>query len=162
MEKKVIGEVVSGAVDYLEVAERIDIDRERIGMTCMRPFVDLLPRLKREVHGFGPEDIVRALGCWIAFDNDEDWDGGYLLQLADGRRAELDILAPAFEFGDDMKVAVMLHPPAYSWTDVPRSHPVSGYGWVDFLPELDSLLSVVAVALLGKTGHLHQAPPSVN
>lgn len=159
MEKVAMGAVAGGAPDYLDLAETIDVDRERLGMTCMRPFIDVLSRLKRDVHGFGADDVRRALGCWIAFDNDEDWDGGFLVELIDGRRVELDILAPAFEFGDEMKISIEFQAANFNWRDVPRNHPVSGYGWVEELPEIDALLHAVAVARIAATSHVHSSPP---
>lgn len=151
-------------IDYIALAEEIDFDRERLGLSYMRPFVDALPLLKRDVHGFEASSIRSVVGAWLDVDDLENWFGGYLLDLADGRRVEMEVHAEGFVFGPGMKIDVGFRDPGFDWSsdDVPNDHPVRLYGWSSPLEELDELLVAVAMRRAAGGAHVHDMPRSVN
>jgi hypothetical protein len=154
-----------GEIDYIALAEELDSnDREYIGVTYIRPFADVLPLLKREVHGFEATAIRSVIGAWLDVDDLEDWFGGYLLDLADGTRVEMEVRAENFEFGPDMKIVIGFRDPGFDWSsdDVPNDHPVRLYGWSSHLEEIDALLGSVAIHLAAAGAHIHETPRSVN
>ena len=153
--------------DYLGLADELRSFRENIDTTYLRPFARILARLDRGTHGLEPQDIVGIVACWVGNEIDA-WEGGYLVALADGRRAELAVFADGFVWDGNEKLTVEFHPPGFDFAgdDVPRDHPVRLYGWIDGLTEIEAYLDYVAgerLALLAvAAGAAEPVTPALN
>lgn len=128
-----------------EIAESIPLD-ELSGPTYLQPFIEVVHRLDRARHGIALEDVASVHQAYM---NQEDWgwDGGFLVELKDGRRAMIDASADDFDWGKTT-LTVELKPAGFDYLspDVPRTHSVRLYGFVDELPEIEMFLERLAAA----------------
>jgi hypothetical protein len=135
--------------DYMGLADELDRARATTGNTYLRPFARILARLDRGTHGLEPQDIAGIVGCWVGTEVDA-WEGAYLVQLADGRRAELGVFADGLVWDGNETLTVDFHPSGFDYAgdDVPTTHPVRLYGWIDRLVEIELYLDLLAGARL--------------
>lgn len=112
--------------------------------TYLWPFKQLLKRLDRRKHGIAASEVANVLGAWIGAK--DAWEGGFLVDLLDGRRAEIRGLADGFLWDDEVEVKVEFFPAGmdYASSDLPADHRVRLYGWADQLIELDAYLDRIA------------------
>lgn len=130
------------------IAESIP-SRHGFGTTYLQPFVEVMARLDPEQHGIARTDIAAIRQAYMNLE-DWGWEGGFLAELADGRRAMIDVSAENFAWDDDdkTKITVELKPASFDFfsPDVPRDHLVRLYGFVDDLPEIALFLERLAAA----------------
>ena len=112
--------------------------------TYLWPFKQLLKRLDRRKHGVAASEVAHVLGAWIG--TEDAWEGGFLVDLVDGRRAEITWLADGFLWDDkvEVKVEFFRADMDYASSDLPADHCVRVYGWADQLIELDAYLDRMA------------------
>ena len=90
-------------------------------------------------HDLNVEAIARVLRAWGDFEGD-DWAGGFVLEMADGRRLYAERYADGPDWGSDSCVSVVPVPADSALPKLPQTHGSALYGWVEDLPELgDSL-----------------------
>ncbi len=127
------------------IAESIPTGRSSFGDTYLSPFVEVMIRLDRQQHGIDRHDVVAVSQAYM---NCEDWgwDGGFLVELTDGRRAMVDVSVDDFDWDNKTKITVELKPAGFDYLspDVPRDHQVRMNGFVDDLPELGIFLELMA------------------
>ena len=134
-----------GAPDrILDVANEMIEDLPFEGQWRLQGFSEGLRRLDPERHGFGVDDIKRVVLAWEGYDG-AAWDGGFVVNLRDGRRARFYCLAVAYDWEREGEVTVSFVPADYD--ERGANEP-----WGDFhvfeteLPELQEYLRRLAVA----------------
>lgn len=129
------------AARFLDTAEAVHRENKSWGLTYLLPFAQAVRRLDPAQHGIGPESMTRVLQAW---ENCEDWvwKGGFIVELADGRRAWIEAIAEGFVWDDQATVDVALKPSGFDFlsSEIPRDNAVRIYGWTDHLPELNAFL----------------------
>lgn len=127
------------AAELYAIAE--SVADEEGGDVYLQPFVEVMSRLDRAKHGIARHDVAAVLQAYM---NHEDWgwDGGFLVELRDGRRAMIDVSADDFAWDERTRIDVAVKPAGFDYLspDVPRDHQVRLYGFVDELPEVRSFL----------------------
>jgi hypothetical protein len=146
-----MGELIS----FINTAERLYAiadsipPRQGFGTTYLQPFVEVMNRLDPELHGIARKDIAAVRQAYMNLE-DWGWEGGFLVELADGRRAMIDISAEDFAWDDDdkTKMTVELKPADFDYMspELPRDHSVRLYGFVDELPDVALFLERLAAA----------------
>lgn len=107
----------------------------------VQPFFDTLLLLDAGMFPFGSGDVKEVLQTWQG--NEEGgWDGGFLVELFDGRRAEIMVCAEDFEWNAATKIVVTFWPDDidYLSKDLPRDHPARIYDVSDEAPEINAFL----------------------
>ncbi len=120
------------------------LQRRSAEATYLWPFKQLLRRLDRAKHGFAESEVAHVLGAWTGAG--DAWEGGFLVDLVDGRRVEIRGLVDGFLWDDEVDVQVEFFRADmnYASSDLPTDHRVRVYGWADQLIELDSYLDKMA------------------
>ena len=90
-------------------------------------------------HDLNVEAIARVLRAWGDFEGDE-WAGGFVLELADGRRLYAESYADGSDWSSDSCVSVVPVPADSVLPKLPQRHSSELYGWVEDLPELGEYL----------------------
>jgi len=90
-------------------------------------------------HDLDVGNIARVLRAWGDFEGDS-WAGGFVLELANGRRVYVESYADGPDWGSDCRVSVVHVSPDSALPNLPPSHDSGLYGWVDDLPELGDFL----------------------
>src|SRR3954453_9938722 len=81
-----MGELIS----FINTAERLYAiadsipPRQGFGTTYLQPFVEVMNRLDPELHGIARKDIAAVRQAYMNLE-DWGWEGGFLVELADGR-----------------------------------------------------------------------------
>jgi hypothetical protein len=90
-------------------------------------------------HDLQIDSIASVVRAWGDFERD-DWNGGFVVELRDGRRVYLESYADGDEWGPDSYASVM---PMLADEDLPKlpsNHVSKPFGWRKGLPELDEYL----------------------
>ncbi len=141
--------VPSAAVrDFQGIAQAFDrLVNARNEADWLHPFAQILARLDPQRHGIAAEDVVRVVQAWSDVEG-EAWEGGYLVDLRDGRRAHLEAVVEEGGWTPRTRVLATLHAGGFDFAsdDVPPGHPVRIYGWVDGFQLLDEYLGALETA----------------
>ena len=123
--------------------------RQGFGTTYLMPFVEIMNRLDPIVHGIARQDVAAARQAYMNLE-DWGWEGGFVIELTDGRRAMIDLIAEDFAWDDNDKteMTVELKPADFDYMspDMPRDHSVRLYGFVEDLPDIATFLERLAAA----------------
>jgi hypothetical protein len=90
-------------------------------------------------HDLDISAVVRVLRAWGDFEGD-DWAGGFVLEMTDGRRLYAESYADGPDWGSDACVSIVPVPADSVLPELPPSHSSELYGWVEDLPELGDYL----------------------
>lgn len=91
-------------------------------------------------HDLRPEDIARVGMAWADFEF-EEWSGGFVLHLHDGRAVYVESYSEDRDWGPDSTVAVIELKEGQDMPRLPEDHLSEFYGWASGLPELDEYLA---------------------
>lgn len=107
----------------------------------LQPFYDTLLLLDLGMFPFGSADVKQVLQTWQSNEY-EGWDGGFLVELFDGRRAEIMAQAEGFNWNAATKIVVAFWPDDidYLSEDLPHNHPARIYDVFTEAPEINAFL----------------------
>lgn len=107
----------AGSSRYLDMAEQWAAEQGWYHWNAARWIRGLaggLHRLEPRRDGFRAEDVVRVVQAWHG-DDWEVWEGGFVVELRDGRHARLECFALLFDWSypDESRVTVTIEPNGY-------------------------------------------------
>lgn len=107
-------------------------------------FVETMKRVDVGMFPIGAGHIERVLQAWQGCE-DLAWDGGYLVELTYGRRADITIVVEGHDWESEsaIKVAVDIRPADFDYLSdsVAANHPVRLYGCTDQVERLNEFLA---------------------
>lgn len=128
----------------LEVLETMQETVDHDARWLLLGFVEAICRLDRVTHGFGAEDIKTVVQGWEGYDGSA-WDGGFVVDLQDGRRACLSVLAVGFDWELESEIRAAFVEPGFDHrADLIQRYGDTGYAYETKLPALQELLRRLA------------------
>lgn len=86
------------------------------------------------------DTVKRVAWAWRDYDREEDWSGGFVLELADGRRVYVESNADGSCWGPGSNVVILPMAADQDLPEVAENHDSKLYGWMKDPPELNEYL----------------------
>lgn len=127
---------------FLQALSMIDQDADGFYVDAFAHTLDVLARNK--LQAFAPYQVASVVNAWGDYESD-NWSGGFVVQLSDGRRLYIESAAVGdWEPGSAAQLVTSVPADANTPDGLERFHGAEVYGWRRELPEVVEYLARLA------------------